>query len=43
MNELRNPINPEQKGDGVKATTTNQAALLMSKELHKGQCNVDFK
>lgn len=27
MNELRNPINPEQKGDGVTATKANQAKI----------------
>jgi hypothetical protein len=44
MNELRHPINPEQKGDGVKATKTNQTGqLLLSMELHKGQYCVDFQ
>jgi hypothetical protein len=44
MKKLRSPIRPEQKGDGVKATKTNQRGqLLESRELHKGQCCVDFQ
>jgi hypothetical protein len=44
MKELRNPINPEQKGDNVKATKTNQKRLLLlARELHGGQCSVDVQ